>query len=87
MEEPVCKRCGRCCWYEYEPGTMKKCRYLIQISPTITACRIYRNRLGTKIGINKKGKECFCVTKEFSLKNDDHRILECVYEKEWEENR
>lgn len=39
MEEKKCQRCGKCCG---------KCKFLIKLEKS-TVCRIYRQRIGTKI--------------------------------------
>ena len=63
-EEPVCKRCGKCCHtvIERSDGTFYAipCRYLIKYG-TRTMCRIYGHRLGTKVYRNFK-----CIMREHS---------------------
>ena len=47
--EIVCQRLGKCCHYEYK-GVLKKCKYLVYLKGGKTLCRVYRNRIGKKIG-------------------------------------
>jgi uncharacterized cysteine cluster protein YcgN (CxxCxxCC family) len=57
---PSCARCGQCC-HEIERDdnageyfiTAKKCQYLIKIGK-LSSCRIYSQRLGTRINGNEK---------------------------------
>lgn len=53
----TCHRCGRCCLYfpvwDWEKqifsDVQKRCKYLIGRVGIFTACRIYPNRIGTKV--------------------------------------
>ena len=76
MTEITCERCGRCCYMEVN-GEMKKCRYLVLIGNK-SSCRIYNNRLGTKLGYkDKNGNDYVCVER-IKLK----RVIEgCPYER------
>lgn len=47
MINPVCKRCGQCC---YLIGSNKKCKHLILLPSGLTLCRIYKTRLGADCG-------------------------------------
>ena len=59
----LCKRCGQCCYYVLD-GKTKKCKYLV-VHKHLTSCRIYRNRLDTKIDEN-----IYCIERK-----DDKRIF------------
>lgn len=60
MDGP-CNRCGRCChWFDRVSGILKRCKYLIRHRNGLTSCRIYKNRLGKKIGKNGE-LDVFCV--------------------------
>jgi hypothetical protein len=60
MTEPVCFRCGLCCYIELD-GKLIKCRYLVQLTKTKTACRIWGRHLGTLVCKDSKGKKYFCA--------------------------
>lgn len=73
----LCKRCGRCCYYVLD-GKTKKCKFLVElhfetfdktkcITRTVTACRIYNNRLGVEIS-----KGVYCGRRGF----EDKRIID-----------
>ena len=47
MSEPVCNRCGRCCYYQLN-GVWKKCRNLVR-DGSRTSCRIWPNNVGFEI--------------------------------------
>ena len=48
-KEPICNRCGRCCYYEKD-GVWRKCRYLVHIGK-LSSCRIWNDpdRIGREI--------------------------------------
>ena len=61
MDETLCKRCVRCCWFEAD-GKLRKCKFLVQIG-TKSSCRIYnaKNRLGKVIFTMKDGTQVRCM--------------------------
>lgn len=74
-EEPVCKRCGLCCYLRTK-NSVRKCRYLIFLSSGKTVCRIYKTRLGKKIG-SVDGQNFVC-----KLRKNVHLNYEgCPYNK------
>lgn len=77
MNKPVCKRCGKCCYLQTKDGeyTTTKCKYLVIIGNGMTSCRIYKNRLGTKLDEYNT-----CMPRESINKN----IEGCPYNKKEE---
>ena len=72
--EPVCKRCGICCFFKEDGKTTKKpCRYLIKVGER-TICRIYKNRLGKDIGNGHH-----CTTREKDKNNYKGCPLNVLY--------
>lgn len=64
-----CLQCGACCHFVVD-GKLVKCKYLIKYPSGKTRCRIYPNRLGTKI---YPGFTC-------GLREHDYRIFPgCPY--------
>jgi hypothetical protein len=57
----ICNRCGICCVI---PGINRPCKHLIRLESGKTICRVYRTRLGRKIGeqmINGVVCDVLCV--------------------------
>ena len=73
FSEPVCNRCGRCCYYLLD-GKWKKCKNLIQHG-ALSSCRIWNNpdRVGTLID---EGVICN------EMRNVPHTYVGCPYNKE-----
>lgn len=81
MSEPVCNRCGQCCYY-MKNGKPTKCRFLIKLPSGNTLCRIYKKRVGTIISINDDGNKVMCVPRIIQIK----KCPGCPYNKdEWKE--
>ena len=75
MNEPVCRRCGICCFFKEDEKTTKKpCRYLIRLKSGRTLCRIYKNRLGKDIGNGHH-----CTTREKDKNNYTGCPLNVLY--------
>ena len=74
MVEGVCSNCGVCCII---PTTGKYCKHLIRLKSGRTLCRVYKTRLGRKIGEN-----VYCMMRE-----DVHiNFVGCTMNrKEWED--
>jgi len=66
----VCKRCGKCCFYEVDGVIKAPCRFLIFHKNGKTSCRIYANRLGT-IVYRDGNKGFICIDRK-----NDYRIIE-----------
>lgn len=64
VEEPTCRRLGKCCYYLGEGKEVKKCRYLVGVKGFLR-CRIYSNRLGALID-RVDGVEIRCVWRKDS---------------------
>jgi len=82
MEEEKDIRCGNCGICCVIPGTNKDCKHLIRLKNR-TLCRIYKSRLGTKIGeMIVDGKKCDvrCVMRESVTTN----YPSCPFNKEKE---
>jgi len=71
--EPICNRCGKCCYFEYE-GRKIRCPYLIIESENMTSCEIYEYRVGTII-VESTGVLYVCGYR----KNQKHTIPNCPY--------
>lgn len=70
MTDKKCSRCGRCCMYQLPGQELKRCRFLIGKIDFVTACRIYKNRIGVMI---EPGVIC---TKRLSGLGDSMRPIE-----------
>jgi hypothetical protein len=44
MVEPVCNRCGKCCWYFDVNGRYVPCKHLVFLSKDTTVCRVWKAR-------------------------------------------
>ena len=66
-KEPRCKRLGMCCYLVNREGipTGKHCPNLIKLKSGNTLCRIYRTRLGKKIG-TIDGLDNYCAMRNQS---------------------
>ena len=73
MTEPVCVRCGACCYMRHNDKVVK-CRFLVKLKNNRTACRVYRNRLGRWIG-NIDGVNFVCKMRE----EVKHNFPNCPY--------
>ena len=62
VKEPVCNRCGRCC-YLIGKGFRKKCHHLKVLLPHRYHCRVYHDRLGIVTG-EIKGNVYRCIMRE-----------------------
>jgi hypothetical protein len=79
--KPECRRCGRCCHYIDENGTVRKCGWLIELGyrkdgNPFALCRNYSQRLQHRIY-----KDYFCTRRE----NVKSNFKGCPYNRlEWE---
>lgn len=66
MTDIVCLRCGKCCKIMDKKGKPigKNCKHLVRLKSGKTLCRIFKKRLGQKIGYGN-----FCIMKEKSKFN------------------
>ena len=69
-----CLRCGQCCYFQDKEGpTDKKCKFLIILKSGKTLCRIYKTRLGTKLGPKNQ-----CIER----KDCNYNFKGCPYNKD-----
>ena len=64
MNKVSCLRCCRCCII---PGTDKDCKHLIRLKSGRGLCRVFKTRLGRKIGrtvINGVLMDVKCILRE-----------------------
>jgi hypothetical protein len=75
QSEPICLRCGECCYFEIE-GKRHKCKYLVKFPNGKTICKIYKTRLGTIIYKDSK----YSVT--CGLREEQENFIQgCPYNK------
>ena len=81
MDEPVCKRCGKCCFYKKEDGKRQRCKYLITLPSGNCVCRVYPTRLGKVVGY-VDGKAIVCMER----KKHNFNYKGCPYNIEGQES-
>jgi len=55
-KEPVCRRCGRCCFFQ-RGSELVKCKHLVVYGNDKTFCRIYNNK--NRVGLSiMRGVKC-----------------------------
>jgi len=79
IDDGNCLRCGLCCKH-YINGRWVNCQYLVKISKTKFACRIYHNRIGHIIVDTPELKTYCCYRNEVKLNYPG-----CVYNVEGQE--
>jgi len=63
-DQKGCLRCGKCCHYINKLGVKTACQYLIKLPTGTTLCRVYKTRLGRRVGIGENGKPVYCAPRE-----------------------
>jgi uncharacterized cysteine cluster protein YcgN (CxxCxxCC family) len=66
--ESLCTRCGKCCMVSKDTP----CQHLTVLANGTTSCKIYKTRLGTKIGSDIECGE---------IREADYVPQECAYRK------